>query len=87
MKTINSEIIEPCYIGENVQLINAKVGPYVSIGDNSIIENSVVDNTIIQTESHILNAKITNSMIGNKAYYDGSANEVSIGDYSTQKIG
>ena len=87
VKNIHSEIIEPCYIGENVQLINAKVGPYVSIGDNSIIENSVVDNTIIQTESHIINAKITNSMIGNKAYYDGSANELSIGDYCTQKIG
>ncbi|MBT6234690.1 MAG: nucleotidyltransferase [Bacteroidetes bacterium] len=83
----NSEIIEPCYIGENVQLINAKIGPYVSIGDNTIVEDSVVTNTIIQTESHIKNANITNSMIGNKAHYDGSANEISIGDYSTQHIG
>jgi len=83
----NSEIIEPCYIGENVQLINAKVGPYVSIGDNSIVEKSVIENSIIQTESHIINANIKNSMIGNKAYYDGSANEVSIGDYCTQKSG
>lgn len=87
VKNENSEIIEPCYIGENVQLINAKVGPYVSIGNNTIIEDSVIENTIIQTESHIKNANITNSMIGNKAYYDGSANEISIGDYSTQKIG
>jgi|TARA_B110000902_G_scaffold52285_2_gene60383 glucose-1-phosphate thymidylyltransferase len=87
MKSANSQIIEPCYIGENVQLINAKVGPYVSIGDNTIIEDSVIENTIIQTESHIKNANITNSMIGNKVHYDGSANEISIGDYSTQKIG
>jgi len=87
MKSTNSQIIEPCYIGKNVQLINAKVGPYVSIGDNTVIEDSVIENTIIQTESHILNANITNSMIGNKVYYDGSANEISIGDYSTQKIG
>jgi len=83
----NSEIIEPCFIGENVKLINAKVGPYVSIGNNSTVEDSVISNTIIQTESHIINATITNSMIGNKAYYDGSANEISIGDYSTRKIG
>ncbi|MDB4161092.1 sugar phosphate nucleotidyltransferase [Bacteroidia bacterium] len=87
MKSTNSQIIEPCYIGKNVQLINAKVGPYVSIGDNTIIEDSVIENTIIQTESHIQNADITNSMIGNKVHYDGSANEISIGDYSTQKIG
>ena len=87
MKSTNSQIIEPCYIGKNVQLINAKVGPYVSIGDNTIIEDSVIENTIIQTESHIQNTNITNSMIGNKVHYDGSANEISIGDYSTQKIG
>ncbi|MFB1004249.1 MAG: nucleotidyltransferase, partial [Bacteroidia bacterium] len=61
--------------------------PYVSIGDNMILEDSVIENTIIQTESHIQNANITNSMIGNKVHYDGSANEISIGDYSTQKIG
>ena len=86
-KNTNSEIIEPCYIGENVQLINAKVGPYVSIGDNTIIEDSVIENTIIQTESHLINANIKNSMVGNKAYYDGSAKEISIGDYCTQKGG
>ena len=83
----NAEIIEPCYIGEGVKLINAKVGPYVSIGDNTKIKDSVITNTIIQTESYIVNANITNSMIGNKAHFDGSANEVSIGDYCTQKIG
>lgn len=82
----NSEIIEPCYIGENVQLKNAKIGPYVSLGDNSSIENSVIDNTIIQTHSHIKNAKMTNSMIGNYVNFDGEANEVSLSDYSTQKI-
>ena len=87
LKSANSEIIEPCYIGENVQLKNAKIGPYVSIGDNTIIEDSVVENTIIQTNSHLINANIKNSMIGNNAYYDGSANEISIGDYSTQKLG
>lgn len=83
----NAEIIEPCYIGTGVKLINTKVGPYVSIGNNTKIEDSVITNTIIQTESYILNATITNSMIGNKVHFDGSANEVSIGDYCTQKIG
>ena len=87
VENTNSEIIEPCYIGEGVKLINAKVGPYVSIGNNTTIENSVIENSIIQTEAHIKNANITNSMVGNKAHYDGSANEISIGDYSTQKIG
>ncbi|MDO6782374.1 hypothetical protein Q4604_24270, partial [Marinovum sp. 1_MG-2023] len=29
----NANIIEPCYIGENVVLKNTTVGPYVSVGD------------------------------------------------------
>jgi glucose-1-phosphate thymidylyltransferase len=82
----NSEIIEPCYIGKNVKLINAKVGPYVSIGDNSVIENSVIDNTIIQTNAIVRNATLTNSMLGNFVEYDGKANQLSISDYSTIKI-
>lgn len=81
-----SKIIEPCFIGENVILTNSKIGPYVSIGNNTIIENSTIDNSIIQTFSTIRNAKLTNSMIGNKAEYDGTANEISIGDFSTQRI-
>jgi glucose-1-phosphate thymidylyltransferase len=80
---INSKIIEPCYIGEGVQLINSTVGPYASIGDNTIIENSVVENCIIQTNSKIKNAELNNSMIGNYSEFSGKSNDASISDYST----
>jgi glucose-1-phosphate thymidylyltransferase len=43
-----TEIIEPCYIGENVKIEGSKIGPYVSIGDNTTIKNCVIDKTIIQ---------------------------------------
>jgi glucose-1-phosphate thymidylyltransferase len=80
---INSKIIEPCYIGEGVQLINSTVGPYASIGNNTIIENSVVENCIIQTNSKIKNAELNNSMIGNYSEFSGKSNDASISDYST----
>jgi glucose-1-phosphate thymidylyltransferase len=86
VKAEDTEIIEPCYIGENVVLKNCTIGPYVSIGDNTTIEDSVIDNSIIQTHSQVLNAKLTNSMIGNHVIFDGSANQISISDYSTQKM-
>lgn len=79
----NSSIIEPCFIGENVQLINSTVGPYVSIGGNSVIENSVVKNSIIQTNSKILKAELSNSMVGNYAEFTGKSTDASISDYST----
>ncbi len=82
VKIKDSEITEPCYIGENVELINAKIGPNVSIGDGTKIENSSISNSLIQTEAVIKNAKLDNAMIGNHAKFDGNFTQISIGDYS-----
>jgi glucose-1-phosphate thymidylyltransferase len=79
-----TEIIEPCFIGANVRIKGSRIGPYVSIGDNTELENCVVDNSIIQSHSSIRNLKCTNSIIGNHVRLDGNSHELSIGDYSTQ---
>lgn len=79
----NSEVKAPCFIGKGVVLKNSTVGPYVSIGDNSTIESSVITNSILQENVYIMNADITNSMIGNHAKFDGKARELSLSDYST----
>lgn len=82
-RIVDSKIIEPCFIGDNVLIENSVVGPYVSIGDNSKVVSSIVDRTIIQKEAVVENAVITNSMIGNKATYIDSKVDLSIGDYTT----
>ncbi len=82
VKLENSNIIEPCYIGENVVLINSTIGPNVSLGDDSLVENSTIKNSLIQTNTTIKNANLNNAMIGNYAYFDGNFISVSIGDYS-----
>ena len=79
---VNSEIIQPCYIGKNVVLKNTKIGPYVSIGENSIVENATITNSLIQTNVLITNTKLDNAMIGNHAKYDGGFTSISIGDYT-----
>lgn len=78
----NSEIIEPCFIGENVVLKNAKIGPNVSIGNGTKIINSSVKNSLIQTFAEVENADLNNAMIGNFAKFNGEFTEISIGDYS-----
>ncbi|MEO2063465.1 MAG: sugar phosphate nucleotidyltransferase [Christiangramia sp.] len=82
VKISNAEITEPCYIGENVELINAKIGPNVSIGDGTKVENSTIKNSLIQKNAEIKNAKLDNAMIGNFAKFDGEFTQISIGDYS-----
>ncbi len=79
----SSDITQPCFIGENVKLKNAKIGPFVSIDDNSCIEDADISNTMVGKGCHIKYAKIKNSMLGNFVEYSGVSNDLSIGDYTT----
>jgi glucose-1-phosphate thymidylyltransferase len=83
VKQQNATIIPPCYIGEDVVLINATVGPNVSLGKGTHIIDSTIKNSLVQTHAHIKNASLDNAMIGNHVNYDGNFTSVSIGDYST----
>jgi glucose-1-phosphate thymidylyltransferase len=80
--TENAVIIQPCFIGENVELKNVVVGPYVSLGKNCRIESSVVANSIIGEYSVIRNANLNNTMVGNHASWIEKPSELSLGDYS-----
>ncbi|MQP51390.1 MULTISPECIES: sugar phosphate nucleotidyltransferase [unclassified Flavobacterium] len=82
VKLENATIIPPCFIDEDVILINATVGPNVSLGKGCHVIDSIIKNSLIQTHSHIKNANLDNAMIGNHASFDGNFTSISIGDYS-----
>lgn len=82
LKQENSEIIAPCFIGENVVLKNAVIGPNVSLGNGCKIVNSKISDSLIQNFAEVKNAQLSNAMIGNFARFNGEFTEISIGDYS-----
>jgi len=84
-KSEGGKIIQPCFIGENVKIVNSTVGPFASIGDNCVIENSTVENCIVQTNTKVKNAQLSNTLLGNYVEFTGNAKDASIGDYSTIK--
>lgn len=84
-KIHNSVVIQPSFIGENVELNNSVVGPHVSIGQNTKIIDSVIKNSIIQENSLIQEANLNNSMVGNFVSYKGKSQDLSIGDYNQVK--
>ncbi|GAB4396370.1 MAG: sugar phosphate nucleotidyltransferase [Microscillaceae bacterium] len=81
-QTENTVLIPPVYLGKEVKVRNAVVGPYVSIGDGCVIEDSVIKNSIIQENTEIKNAIFANSMVGNHVRFEGSVKDLSIGDYN-----
>jgi len=83
LKKVNSTVIEPCFIGKNVELLNAVIGPNVSVAEGTHIENAVISNSIIQKNTQIKNMVINNSMIGSHVVLHGNCKAISLGDYST----
>ncbi len=78
----NSVIIPPVYLAKYVVIKNSVVGPHVSIGENSKITDSRVLNSIIQTNTSINQAQIKDSMLGNFVEYNGTAKNLSLGDFN-----
>lgn len=81
----NSNIIKPCYIGENVIINGSTVGPNVSIGNDCTLTSVIVKNSLIQSHNIIKNANLDQAMIGNHVYFDGDFKTISIGDYSVME--
>ncbi len=78
----NAVVIPPCFIGDDVELTNAVVGPNVSIEGGSKVRDSVVRNSILRCGVVVTNAVMDNSMIGERARVTGRALDLSLGDDS-----
>lgn len=81
-KLENATIIEPCFIGENVQITNSVVGPYVSLEAGAEIENAIVKSSIVGKNSKVKNCIIEKSLLGNNVDCQSKAEELSLGDFS-----
>lgn len=82
IKSNQSVIIPPCFIGEDVTLNHSIVGPYVSIGNGTKIDRCVIENSIIQQNSQITNCNIQNSMIGSNVRINKKQMDISLGDFN-----
>ncbi len=82
---VESTIIQPCYIGENVKLHQSVVGPHVSIGSGSKISGSIIRNSIIQSDCELNNMQVYDSMLGRAVKAQNQRGSYSLGDYSEIK--
>ncbi len=83
VKSENSVIIDPCFIGDDVTITNSIVGPNVSIEKGATIVGSVVRNSILRGHTRVQDCVMDNSMIGERAIVTGRALDLSVSDDST----
>lgn len=81
-KIIDSVIVPPCFIGEQVLVEKSIIGPYVSVGAESVIKNSNIQNSIIREGANVDGALLNRTMLGNFATVKRSFAEIDLGDYS-----
>lgn len=86
VELINSQIIAPCNIAKGVKIENSIVGPYVSIGEGSMISHALVENSILQTHVNVSQINIRNSMLGHSASVQAKPQQLSISDFSDVNI-
>ena len=83
LKSENSVVIAPCFIGDDVTITNSIVGPNVSIEKGTTVTGSVVRNSILRGMVRVQDAVIDNSMVGERASVTGHAMDLSVSDDST----
>jgi glucose-1-phosphate thymidylyltransferase len=75
-----SLIIPPVFIGEGCEIKNSIIGPYSTIGNNTIIKETVVEHSIVGDNSEIENTILCDSIIGSEATVTGSFRRLYVGD-------
>ncbi len=78
----SSIIIPPVFIGQNVELKNSIIGPYVSVADGVKIDSSIIKDSIINKNASIKNAQLKESLIGENAIVENALPKLNVGDNS-----
>lgn len=81
-----SNIIEPVYIGDNVQISNSTIGPNASIGAGATISNSSITNSIVLDGANVDDSELDRATIGFNTEVSGLNGFAHIGDHSVIKV-
>ncbi len=80
---IDSKIVPPVYIGENVNISNSIIGPNVSIGGKTILEKCILSESVIGDGTHLKKIISSESIIGDYTILEDLIKKnITIGDSS-----
>ena len=70
----------PVYIHPSAEISDSTIGPYTSIGSGCTVSGSSVENSILEKGARIKDAKLKESIIGERAHVQGVAGIINVGD-------
>ncbi len=76
----NTIIVHPVCIGTGCTIDNSIIGPYVTIGDNSVIMSSIIKDSIVGNFSNLKDIVVSHSIIGSDTAITGVTRQLNIGD-------
>jgi len=82
-QSVRAGIIEPCYVGSDVDLSGSQIGPHVSVGSGTQIIDSNLSDCVVGSDSSINGCHLTKSLIGDKTQATKVQGEINVGDYCT----
>ena len=83
----NTIFIPPVSIAIGCDIKNSIIGPYVAIGENTILHSSIVKTSIIGSFSKLYDVVIDDSLIGNDTEIIGETRSLNIGDNTEIDLG
>jgi glucose-1-phosphate thymidylyltransferase len=75
-------VTPPCAIAPGVDLSNAKIGPYVSIGAGSTIVDCDLEDCVIGAHSKLYGCQLSGSLVGDHCQVTSVCGAINVGDYS-----
>ncbi|MFW6071673.1 MAG: glucose-1-phosphate thymidylyltransferase [Candidatus Bipolaricaulota bacterium] len=72
-----SKISGPVRVAENSEVVNSKLGPNVSIGEDVVVEDSHVEDAIIMSGTEVVNTELSDALVGADATIEIPGDRVS----------
>jgi len=80
---IDSKIVPPVFIGDNVKIADSVIGPNVSIGDNAVLKKCILSESVIGDGVNLKKIISTSSIIGDYCILEDLIKKrITIGDSS-----
>jgi glucose-1-phosphate thymidylyltransferase len=80
---VDTRIVPPVYIGENVQISDSVIGPNVSVGDGAHLHKCILSESVIGDGAHLMKIISSQSIIGDYSVLEDLIKKaITIGDSS-----